>query len=114
MMIYDFVAKIKRVENKEALDEEALQGLVVEVNKNFSIPLDYVRFVLADAEKTGELLVRSKASVSSMPSLHDKELENAVEAFIAYLEAVAKAVQGEISRTDGFYNNNTSFKRLFS
>ena len=112
-MIYDFVAKIKMVQNKEALDETALLGLVDNVNGDFDTKLEHVRFVLADAEKTGELLVRSKISISSMPNLHDKELESGVGAFLAYLEAVAKSVDGEISRQDGFYNNNTTFKKLF-
>ena len=112
-MLYDFLAKIKDVQNKEVLNTESLDGIVKEINENFAAPLE-LKFVLPDADHSGEVLVKSQASISSMPSLHDKELDAAISAFISYLEEIAKAIAGEISRQDGFYNNSKTFKRLFS
>lgn len=111
-MIYDFVSKIKNVRNMEALKDENLKVIVAEINKNFDKPLD-LKFVLPAGDNTGEFLIKSQASISSMPALHDKELEAAIAAFIAYLEEIAVAIEGEISKTDGFYNNTQTFKRLF-
>ena len=112
-MVYDFVAKIKHVKNEEIMNEEALDSLVDEINTKFESPLD-LKFVLPDFDKTGEILVKSQTSVSSMPNLHDKELEMAIEAFKSYLEEIAKGVDGEVSQQDGFYNNSKTFRRLFS
>ena len=112
-MVYDFVAKIKGVKNKDALNDDSLAGIVSEINANHSDPLE-LKFVLSNRDLPGEFLVKSQASVSSMPGMHDKELDNAINAFILYLEEIAAAIEGEISKQDGFYNNNATFKRLFS
>lgn len=112
-MVYDFVAKIKNVKNREVLNVEALNGIVTEVNANFSDPLD-LKFILPDADSSGEVLIKSQTSVSSMAALHDKELEVAVNSFIAYLEEIARVIDAEISKQDGFYNNSRTFKRLFN
>lgn len=111
-MVYDFVSKIKNVKNLDVLNNEALEGIVDEINAKFDAPLD-LKFVLPDLDKSGEFLVKSQASISSMPGLHDKELEAAIKAFIAYIEEIAVAIQGEVSKQDGFYNNSKTFKRLF-
>ena len=112
-MVYDFVSKIKNVQNAEIAKADALDALISEINTKFDAPLD-VKFVLPDLDKTGEVLVKSQASISSMPSLHDKELDAAIAAFVAYLEEIAVAIEGEISRNDGFYNNSKTFKKLFT
>jgi len=112
-MLYDFVAKIKNVQNKDTLNDESLAEVVSEINDRHGDPLE-VKFVLQNADSSGEVLVKSQASVSSMLSLHDKELDVAINAFILYLEEIAAAIQGEISKQDGFYNNTKTFKRLFN
>jgi hypothetical protein len=113
-MVYEFVSKIKNVENVDALNNETLGKIVSEINARYDKPLD-LKFVLPDAENTGEFLVKSQASVTSLPPpMHDTELEEAVDAFISYLKDIANAIQGEVSERDGFYNNSKTFKRLFS
>ena len=112
-MVYDFVAKIKNVKNREILNADALKGIVTDINANFSNPLD-LKFILPDADNSGEVLIKSQTSVSSMAALHDRELEAAVNSFITYLEEIALAIDAEISRQDGFYNNSRTFKKLFN
>jgi len=111
-MIYDFMAKIKDVENKDALNTDSLDKIVNEINLKFDQPLE-LKFVLPSADSPGEFLVKSQASVSSMPGLHDGELEAAIGSFQAYLEEIAIAIEGVISKKDAFYNNTKTFKRLY-
>ena len=111
-MVYDFACKIKNVQNKDALNNETLSGIVATVNASHGIALEF-RFVLPSEDSPPEFLVKAQASVSSMPALHDRELETAVLSFITYLEEIASAIQGEISRQEGFYNNSKTFKRIF-
>ena len=112
-MIYDFACKIKSVKNQDALNDEALQGIVESVNASHGIALEF-RFVLPSQESPREFLVKAQASVSSMQPLHDKELDAAVSSFISYLEEIALKIDGVVSESDGFYNNNQTFKRLFT
>jgi hypothetical protein len=112
-MVYDFAAKIKNVQNTEALNPESLETIVSEINEKSPKVLE-LKFILPNADNLEEFLVKSQASISSMPALHEKELEQAIEAFIAYLKEIAKAIDGEISEQDGFYNNSKTFKRLFN
>jgi hypothetical protein len=111
-MIYDFMAKIRNVQNKDALNTDSLEGIVNEINPRFDNPLE-LKFVLPSADSPGEFLVKSQASVSSMPALHDSELEAAIASFQAYLDEIAAAIAGEISKKDAFYNNTKTFKRLY-
>jgi len=112
-MVYDFAAKIKNVQNTEVLNPESLENIVSEINEKSAKVLE-LKFILSSADNTGEFLIKSQASVSSMPALHEKELEQAIQAFIAYLKEISKAIEGEISEQDGFYNNSKTFKRLFN
>ena len=112
-MVYDFVAKIKNVKKREALNVEALEGIVADISVNFDNPME-LKFILPDAETSGEILIKTQTSVSSMAALHERELEMAVNSFITYLEEIALAIDAEISKQDGFYNNSRTFKRLFS
>ena len=111
-MVYDFVARIKNVQDKEVVNEEYLDQIVSEINVKFEAPLE-LKFVLPDQDHSGEFLVKSQASVSSLPGHHDKDLDIAINAFKSYLEEISKAIQGEISQQDGFYNNSKSFRRLY-
>ena len=112
-MVYDFACKIKNINNKDALDSEALSNIVDSVNASHGIALEF-RFVLPNNEPVPEFLVKAQASVSSMAALHDRELETAVVSFISYLEEIANAIEGEISTNDGFYCNSKTFKKLFT
>lgn len=112
-MVYDFACKIKNVKNKDALNDETLKGIIADVDANYSIQLDF-KFVLPSADRSSEFLVKAQASVSSMPVFHDRELEEAIEIFKSYLDEIAQAIHGEVSTSDGFYNNTQSFKRLFT
>ena len=111
-MVYDFACKIKNVQNKDALDDEVLKDIVASVNASHGINMEF-RFVLPISGSAPDVLVKAQASVSSMTSLHDKELEVAVLSFISYLEQIAEAINGEISRQEGFYNNSKTFKKIF-
>lgn len=111
-MIYEFVSKIRDVEDTNSITSEHLAQIVKEVSKKFDDSLD-LKFVLPSSDASGEFLVKSQRSVSSMPALHDKELELAIIAFKAYLEEIAVAIEGQVSKKDGFYNNTQTFKRLY-
>jgi len=88
-------------------------ALLEEINAKFGRSLE-VKLILVNPDICDEVLVKSQSSVSSMLAYHDKELEAAIETYIAYLEAIAETVEGEISKSDGFYNNSKIFKRLFN
>ncbi|MCL1999341.1 MAG: hypothetical protein FWG65_11300 [Turicibacter sp.] len=109
-MVYDFVSKIKNAQ--DAVTNDDLSAIAAELTKDVNTPLE-LKFVMS-GEKTPEFLVKSQVSISSMTHLHDKELEDTIEAFIKYLEGIAEAIKGEVSRQDGFYNSTRTFKRLFT
>jgi hypothetical protein len=111
-MVYDFLAKIKNVQNKETLTQEALSDVINKINVSLYAPLK-IKFVLPDADPSGDILIKASASISSMPAIHDTELESTINDFKSYLKEIAAAVDGEISKQDGFYNNTKIFKRLF-
>ena len=111
-MLYDFACKIKNVQNTDVMDDEMLSKIVSSVNSSHGTSLEF-RFVLPGADGVPEFLVKAQASVSSMPALHDKELEAAILSFTSYLEEIAKETEGEVSLQDGFYNNSKIFKRLY-
>lgn len=112
-MIYDFVAKIKNIQNKDVLNDETLQEIVSKINVTYDSKLEF-RFILPNQDDASEFLVKGKSSISSMPALHDKELDIAIAAFTAYIEELERIVAGQISRSDAFYNNTQSFKKLFT
>ena len=109
-MVYDFIAKIKDIGNAEMLDEDTMNHFIADTHTLFEPQLD-ILFRLPEAKGSGELLVKSKASVSSIPQMHDRELDEAIASFTGYLNAIAKALNGTIS--DGFYNNSKTFNKLF-
>ena len=111
-MLYEFVAKIKNVKNKGALDSECIGEFLQNVNIQLHDPMS-LNFAVRDAEKSGDILVKADVSISTMAYAHEVEVERAVESFIAYLEEIEKEVDGEISRSEGFYNNTKIFKKLF-
>ena len=103
-MVYDFACKIKNVQNSDALNTDSLNGIISTVNDKHGVNLDF-KFVLPNQDQATEFLVKAQASVTSLPGMHDRELDQAIAAFINYLEEIALAIQGEISRNDGFYKN---------
>ena len=111
-MVYDFASKIKDVSNTGAVNAEAFAAIAGTINGNFGTNLD-VKFILSDADNIGDFLVKAQASISSMPALHDKELEVTITAFKAYLEEIAASVGGEVSTNEAFYNNSKMFKKLY-
>lgn len=112
-MVYDFACKIKNVKNQEAMNNDALRDIVDAVNASHGVTLEF-RFVLPSEDQPREFLVKAQASVSSMPALHDKELESAILSFIEYLNEISIQIEGIISEQDGFYNNTQTFKKLFT
>jgi len=111
-MIYEFAAKIKSIQNEAMLDMEMLNKAISETSKKFEKPLE-IRIMLPDKQAGKAMLVKSQASVSSMPAFHDKERDEAIAAFKQYMDDIALAVEGEISKTDGFYNNTKIFSKLY-
>jgi hypothetical protein len=112
-MIYDFACKIKNVAKQDILNDDALSELLGKINEQYEKPIE-VRFVLPDFDQSGEVLVKGQISVSFMAQMHDKELEVAIDAFKSYLEALAKALEGEVSEKDGFFNNSKTFRKLYT
>ncbi|MCL2017047.1 MAG: hypothetical protein FWG68_12455 [Defluviitaleaceae bacterium] len=111
-MVYGFAAKIKSVQKPEVLQNEELNRITSELDE-IKEPSE-LRFVLPE-DGGDDLLVKAQASVSSTTqSMHDKELEEAIENFKSYLEAFAELIGGEVSKQEGFYNNSQTFKKLYS
>jgi len=112
-MIYDFAAKIANIKNEEMFEAENIgEGLAV-LHTKVEKPLDIKIMMSDDVYSSRTILVKAQISVSTMPSFHDRELDEAVEQFISYLEEIAKMIRGEIRKEEGFYNNSKVFKRLF-
>lgn len=112
-MLYDFACKIKNVQDKDNINDEALRSIIDGINASYDVHLDF-KFVLPSGNAPKEFLIKAQASISSMPNFHNKELEIAVEAFKTYLKEVADVVHGEVSENDGFYNNTQNFWRLYN
>jgi acetone carboxylase gamma subunit len=112
-MIYEFAAKIKNVKNDGMLNDESVAKSLSEISKKFEKPLEVkVMFLFGNSDCA--LLIKSQASVSTMPMFHDKERDDAIAVFKQYLEELAIVFNGEISKTDGFYNNTKTYSRLYS
>ena len=111
-MLYDFACKIKNVQNTDVLDDDMLNKIVNSVNASHGTSLEF-RFVLPSTNSVPEFLVKAQTSISSMPVLHEKELEAAILSFTSYLEKIAEVTEGIVSLQDGFYNNSKTFKKLY-
>ena len=112
-MVYDFAAKIINVKNEAVFNAESLESVINDIHKQFDKPLE-LKCMLSDCgEPANGFLVRSQISVSTMPGYHDNELEQAVALFKGYVEALERAVNGNISKKEGFYNNTKTFRRLY-
>ncbi|MCL1986393.1 MAG: hypothetical protein FWG64_00250 [Firmicutes bacterium] len=110
-MVYGFAAKIRNVQKRDVLQDEELHRISGDFDEDVR-PRE-LKFVLDDGED--HFLVKAQASVSSTAqSMHDKELEEAIEKFKSYLEKFAELIEGEVSKQEGFYNNNTTFKKLYN
>lgn len=110
-MLFDFVGKIKNVDD-EHFEQEFIAQCLSEIHKKFDNPMNEIR-VLKD-DNINNVLVKAQASVSSYLSFHEEELSKTVEIFREYLEEIAKVLGGEVSKDEGFYNNNKTFRKLFS
>ena len=110
IMVYDFVAKVKKVEVIQSAEE--LENAIKGIDSALRAPFE-VKFLLEELSKTGDVLVKAKASVSSLYE-HDRELEITVATFVEFLEAIAHALGGEVSTNEAFYNNSKHFNKLYS
>ena len=111
-MAYDFMGKIKGAKNEKMLDMEHLKESIIEIGKHHKKPIE-VKVILSEKEPRRDLLVKSRISVSSLPNAHMDDLNYAVNTFKAYLEEIARLVNGEVSKTEGFYNNESTFYSLY-
>ena len=111
-MIYEFSAKIINISDPETANVEVLKTRADEVNKKLRNSM-IVKGLVPEEGFTGSILVKSQASISSMPSLTNAELEKAIDSFKLSLEEFAAALGGEVSKTEGFYNSERTFNRLF-
>ena len=110
-MAFDFMGKIREAKNESMLDIAKLEAFVEEISKTYEKPIQ-VR-VIQSEKSPRDLLVKSKISVSSYPGSHMEDLNNAVKAFRFYLEELARTVDGEVNKTEGFYNNDKTFFSLY-
>jgi len=108
-MVYEFIGKIKNI-NPEGFNQEAVAVCISQIEANIKKPMDEVR-VLKDS-KINDVLVKAQISVSSYQSYHDEELLAAIDVFKVYVEKIAAAFKGEVSRDEGFYNNSKTFHKL--
>ena len=72
-----------------------------------------LRVILSEKEPRRDLLIKSKIFVTSMPASHMDDLYTAIALFKFYLEDIAIAVRGEVSRSEGFYNNDKTYASLY-
>lgn len=111
-MIYEFVAKIKYIENILDLNLDEIDGFVQEISKSLEKPLQ-IEVLVSDNKSEKDILVKSEVSVSSFPHFHSEEFDAAIDAFKFYLEEIAAKFNGEISKNEGFYNNSKTFGKLY-
>ena len=110
-MVYEFIAKIKNIETAHTVEE--LSIIADDITPRLCPPFD-IKFVLPDANKNGEVLVKAQLSISVMIQFHDKELETAITSFTDFLDTIAEALSGEVSKHEAFYNNSKTFSKLYS
>ena len=111
-MAFDFMGKIKEAKNDSMLDMELLAKKIEEIGKTYAKPLQ-VKVILSEKEPKRDLLVKASIFVSSMPSSYTEDLYKAIAAFRYYLEEIARIVNGQVSRSEGFYNNEKTFNSLY-
>lgn len=111
-MIYEFVAKIRYIKNTVNLNLEEIDRFVQEIGESLEKPLQ-IEVLFSDDKAEKDILVKSEVSVSSFPSFHSDEFNAATDNFKRYLEEIAYKFDGEISKTDGFYNNSKTFGKLY-
>jgi len=105
------MAKIKNI-NEESTDPEVLNKNIMAIHSKFSNPIE-LRVLTADNTASRDILIKSEISVSSLVKFHDEELALAIETFKKYMEEIAAAAAGEISKADGFFHNANTFSRLY-
>jgi hypothetical protein len=111
-MVYDFACKIKDIQNHNLLEEAEKEKMLTEIHKNHSDPMA-IKLLVVDNVLKNAVLVKTQASVSSMPGFLDIELTAAIDKFKSYLDEIAAAVDGAVSTNEGFYNNSKTFNKLY-
>ncbi|MCL2704051.1 MAG: hypothetical protein FWE91_10660 [Defluviitaleaceae bacterium] len=111
-MAYDFIGKIKDVKNEKLLEPEQLQEVVAKISVRAKKPLE-IKAVRSEKEPRRDLLVKAKIYVSSMPGVHMDDLYAAISLFKFYLEEIANATNGMVSRSEGFYNDDKTYNSLY-
>jgi hypothetical protein len=112
-MIYDFAAKIKGIQNENATAEEALKEKISAINQKAETSLE-IKVMLPDKLPAKDVLIKTQISVSSLAGFHEEELSNAIVCFKSFIEDLAEALEGEVSKAEGFYNNSKTFSRLYT
>lgn|GEM_PF-6877945 len=97
--------------NAENFEKEAISQCLSEIHRKFDKPMNEIR-ILKEGD-TNDALIKARTSVSSYLPFHEAELSEAVETFREYLDEIANALGGEVSRDEGFYNNTKTFHKLF-
>ena len=110
-MIFEFAAKINNI-NVSEYNADAIKDKIAQTDKLLSKPME-IKTLLPVSGEGKMMLVKSQASVSSIPLYHDKEREEAIKSFKLYLEGIAEALGGSVSIADGFYNDSRTFSRLY-
>ena len=112
-MIYDFAAKINDIKHTELFDDtEALEKRITEMHELFDNPIN-INLLVSESNAVKGLLIKAQVSISKLSGFHDQELDERIDAFKRYMDEIALAVDGEISRKEAFYNNSKTFSRLY-
>ena len=105
------MGKVIKIAQPADLNDETIAGHLSQIHLRFNKPLDIN--ILLNTENKESVLVKSSIAVSSYGAHHNNELAEAIVTFTSYLDNIAESLNGEVSRTEGFYNNSKLFKRLF-
>jgi hypothetical protein len=111
-MVYDFMGKIRNVENAAMINPDTLNDSVEHINGKFK-PLSETKLILPQDNSKKEVIVKAKASVQSFPNINLDDLRSKVVLFKSYLEEIAAFVKGEVNKGEGFYNNDKTFNTLY-
>jgi shikimate kinase len=111
-MIYEFAAKVVNIQKTESLSAEAVSAALTEIHGRVNTKME-LRILITSDSPGGSVLVKSSASVSSMPGFMDSELAATIEAFKNYLDEIASSFEGEIKTNEAFYNNTRTFSKLY-
>jgi uncharacterized protein YueI len=110
-MVYEFMGKIMKINKTELLSENALKECIEAVSKKTGKTMD-VR-ILLDQDPQRDILVKAKESISSFSKVQEEEVSAAIVLFKDYLDEIAHYLDGDVSRTEGYYNNNKMFNKLW-